>query len=154
MGKGAFNMKQISGRKLSGRAGLLFLAVCAILSVACAKAQYRDGVYLGKSGVDDTGAWGEVEVTIQAGKIAACTFVTYQKDGTVKAEDYGKVNGEISNRAFYDKAQLAVEAMRTYAEALPVKQTPQAVDSIAGATIAYNQFNEAVLMALEKAAAQ
>ncbi|MDR0637829.1 MAG: FMN-binding protein [Spirochaetaceae bacterium] len=131
---------------------LFILAVMsAALAVSCDKAQYRDGTYTGRSGADDTGAWGEATVTIQEGKITACTFVTYQKDGVIKGEDYGKVNGEISNRAFYDKAQLAVRAMQTYAEALPRKQKPEAVDSISGATIAYDQFTEAVLMALEVA---
>jgi major membrane immunogen (membrane-anchored lipoprotein) len=91
-------------------------------------------------------------VAIQDGKITGCTFATYEKDGTAKGADYGKVNGEISNRAYYDKAQLAVRAMRTYAEELPHKQKLRAVDSISGATIAYNQFNEAVLAALEDAA--
>jgi major membrane immunogen (membrane-anchored lipoprotein) len=42
--------------------------------------------------------------------------------------------------------------MRTYAAELPLKQKPESVDSISGATIAYNQFNEAVLKALEQAA--
>ena len=130
---------------------LALIVMGAVCVVSCGKAQYRDGTYTGKSGVDDTGAWGEAEVVIRDGKIAACTFVTYQKDGVVKGEDYGKVNGEISNRAFYDKAQLAVRAMQTYAEALPQKQRPEAVDSISGATIAYNQFTEAVLMSLEAA---
>jgi major membrane immunogen (membrane-anchored lipoprotein) len=130
---------------------VVLVVMSAALAVSCGKTQYRDGVYTGTSGADDTGAWGEAAVTIQDGKITACTFVTYQKDGVVKGEDYGKVNGEISNRAYYDKAQLAVRAMQTYAEDLPRKQKPEAVDSVTGATIAYNQFTEAVLMALEAA---
>ena len=130
---------------------LVFVVMSAVLTASCAKAPYRDGAYTGRSGADDTGAWGEVSVVIRDGKITACTFVTYQKDGVIKGEDYGKVNGEISNRAYYDKAQLAVRAMQTYAEALPQKQTPEAVDSISGATIAYNQFTEAALMALDAA---
>jgi major membrane immunogen (membrane-anchored lipoprotein) len=62
---------------------------------------------------------GEVTVTIAAGKIRGCDFVTWQKDGTVKDGDYGKINGEILNRDYYDKAQLAVRAMRKYAAGYP-----------------------------------
>jgi major membrane immunogen (membrane-anchored lipoprotein) len=134
------------------RAGFLGVIILAAALVSCGKTHYRDGTFSGKSGTDDTGAWGEVSVTVQNGVITGCVYATYGKDGTVKGPDYGKVNGEISNRAYYDKAQLAVRAMQTYAEELPRKQKLKSVDSISGATIAYNQFNEAVLMALEEAA--
>jgi major membrane immunogen (membrane-anchored lipoprotein) len=149
-------MRRYTTEKTGGQirhwVGILFLVISAAVLASCDKTEYRDGTFSGRSGADDTGAWGEVTVTIQAGRITDCVFVTYEKDGTIKGPDYGKVNGEISNRAFYDKAQLAVRAMRTYAEELPLKQKPDAVDSITGATIAYNQFNEAVLIALEEAA--
>jgi major membrane immunogen (membrane-anchored lipoprotein) len=131
--------------------GFLFWVMSAVLLVSCGKTVYHDGTYSGRSGADETGAWGEVTVTIREGRITGCAYVTYQKDGTIKGEDYGKVNGEISNRAYYDKAQLAVRAMQTYAEELSAKQKLKAVDAISGATIAFTQFNEAVLMALEKA---
>ncbi|MDR1095910.1 MAG: FMN-binding protein [Spirochaetaceae bacterium] len=143
-------MKKTKRRPRLG--GFLFWLLVAALLLSCGKAQYRDGTFQGRSSADDSGAWGEVAVTIQDNQITACAFVTYQKDGTPKGEDYGKVNGEISNRAYYDKAQLAVNAMRVYAAELPRKQKLESVDSISGATIAYNQFNEAVLKALEKAA--
>jgi major membrane immunogen (membrane-anchored lipoprotein) len=127
----------------------LFLAALSL--AGCGKAGYKDGVYSGRSGADDTGAWGEVAITIADGKIAACDFVTREKDGTVKGEDYGKINGEIASRDYYDKAQLAVRAMGQYARAYVEKQRLKDVDAISGATIAYNQFNEAVEQALEKA---
>jgi major membrane immunogen (membrane-anchored lipoprotein) len=107
-----------------------------------------DGVYTGLSSEDDTGAYGEVTITVKDGAIAACAFVTWQKDGSVKDEEYGKVNGEISNQEFYDKAQLAVRAMRQYADALVELQSPEEVDAITGATIAHGQFLEAVADAL------
>ncbi|MDR1972261.1 MAG: FMN-binding protein [Treponema sp.] len=125
-------------------AGILVLA-------GCGKAAYKDGVYTGRSGEDDTGAWGEVTVTIREGKLSDCRFVTWQKDGTVKDEDYGKVNGEISNRAFYDKAQLAVEAMKKYAADYLRTGSLKDVEAVSGATIAYDQFLEAVEAALEGA---
>jgi major membrane immunogen (membrane-anchored lipoprotein) len=127
----------------------LFLIV--LILAGCGKAVYRDGVYTGKSGEDDTGAWGEVRITIAAGKISGCEFVTWQKDGTPKDENYGKVNGEISNRDFYNKAQLAVEAMKKYPAEYLKTGSLKDVEAVSGATIAYNQFFEAVENALETA---
>jgi major membrane immunogen (membrane-anchored lipoprotein) len=128
--------------------GVMFLIA---LFAGCGKAAYKDGVYTGRSGEDDTGAWGEVNLTISAGKIAACDFVTWQKDGTRKDGDYGKVNGEISNADFYAKAQLAVAAMKKYNAEYLVNGNIQDVEAVSGATIAYNQFLEAVENAVEKA---
>jgi major membrane immunogen (membrane-anchored lipoprotein) len=125
-------------------AGILVLA-------GCGKAALRDGVYTGRSGEDDTGAWGEVTVTIAEGKVRGCEFVTWQRDGTPKGEDYGKINGEISNRDYYDKAQLAVEAMKKYAAGYARTGSLKDVQAVSGATIAYDQFLEAVEHALEQA---
>jgi major membrane immunogen (membrane-anchored lipoprotein) len=130
----------------------IFAIVTALLLLAgCGNAGYTDGVYSGRSGEDDTGAWGEVAITITDGKIAACNFFTREKDGTVKGEDYGKINGEIASQDYYDKAQLAVRAMGQYAREYVEKQRLRDIDGISGATISYDQFNEAVEHALEKA---
>jgi major membrane immunogen (membrane-anchored lipoprotein) len=129
---------------------LIIFALALVLS-GCAGANYQDGVYSGRSGVDDTGAWGEVTITIAGGRTVDCQFITRQKDGAVKDENYGKVNGEISNRDFYDKAQLAVRAMAHYARQYGESGDLEKVDAVSGATIAYNQFLEAVENALEKA---
>jgi major membrane immunogen (membrane-anchored lipoprotein) len=125
--------------------------LAAALLADCRGPAYQDGVWSGKSGPDDTGAWGEVSVTIARGRVSGCVFVTRQKDGTVKAEDYGKINGEISNPGYYEKAQLAVRAMKRYAEQYAETGKLGAVDSISGATIAYNQFMEAAEQALAAA---
>ncbi|MDR2355633.1 MAG: FMN-binding protein [Clostridiales Family XIII bacterium] len=109
----------------------------------------EDGLYTGFSSEDDDGAYGEVTVAVEDGAITACGFVTRQKDGSIKDEEYGKVNGEISNREFYDKAQLAVRAMQQYADALVELQSAAKVDAISGATIAHGQFLEAVADALD-----
>lgn len=114
---------------------------------------YTAGIYIGTSGEDDRGAYGEVTLTIDNNQITGCNFVTWQTDGTTKDENYGKVNGEISNQDYYDKAQLAVAAMQQYARQLVEAQKLEDVDAISGATIAYNQFSEAVLDALEEAQA-
>jgi major membrane immunogen (membrane-anchored lipoprotein) len=110
-----------------------------------------DGVYTGVSSEDDKGAYGEVTITVKDGAVSACEFVTWQKDGSIKDEEYGKVNGEISNQEFYDKAQLAVRAMAQYAGDYARLQDAGEVEAVSGATISHGQFLEAVADALAKA---
>jgi major membrane immunogen (membrane-anchored lipoprotein) len=130
----------------------LFVTLCWIAVLGgCGSAAYKDGTYTGKSGEDDTGAWGEVTITIAGAKVAACLFHTYEKGGAVKDENYGKVNGEISNQTFYDKAQLAVRAMEQYAADFSRTGDLKGVEAVSGATIAWDQFNEAVREALAAA---
>ena len=126
----------------------LTLSLCGC-GAAGAAIPEEDGVYTGVSSEDDDGARGEVSITVEDGAITACDFVTRQKDGSIKDEDYGKVNGEIASQEFYDKAQLAVRAMQQYADALVERQSSAKVDAISGATIAHGQFLEAVSDALD-----
>jgi major membrane immunogen (membrane-anchored lipoprotein) len=132
---------------------IFILAICgaALLFYACSKTSYQDGTYSGKSALDDTGAWGEVTLTLKDGKVSDCVFITRQKDGSIKDENYGKVNGEISNQDFYGKAQLAVRAMEQYRQQFMETQSLKKLDAVSGATIAYNQFIEATELALEAA---
>jgi major membrane immunogen (membrane-anchored lipoprotein) len=65
--------------------------------------------------------------------------------------NYGQVYGEISNREFYDKAQLAVRAMEAYAKAYRETGDLTKVEAVSGATVSYNQFLEAAVEALERA---
>ncbi len=133
---------------------IVFISMFSVLLVSGCKADpvaYQDGTYIGKSGEDDRGAYGEVTITLKQNKITDCAYITWQKDGTIKDENYGKVNGEVSNQEFYDKAQLAVRAMQRYAEQLVEVQTLEGVDAISGATIAFDQFQQAVHEALEQA---
>jgi major membrane immunogen (membrane-anchored lipoprotein) len=120
-------------------------------AAGCGNPVYKDGTYTGRSGVDDQDAFGEVTLTIAGGKITDCRFVTRQKDGSIKDENYGKINGEISDQSYYDKAQLAVAAMEKYARDLSRAGNLKDVEAVSGATIAYNQFQEAVEEALETA---
>jgi major membrane immunogen (membrane-anchored lipoprotein) len=122
-----------------------------VFFAGCGSAAYKDGEFSALSGKDDTGAYAEVALTIRGGKVADCVFVTRQKDGSIKDENYGKVNGEISNRDFYAKAQLAVRAMEQYRKEYIGSGSLDGVNAVSGATIAYNQFVEAVENALEKA---
>ncbi|MBN7773243.1 FMN-binding protein [Clostridium aminobutyricum] len=112
---------------------------------------YKSGTYVGKSSEDDRGAYGEATITIDDGKITDCEYVTWQKDGTPKDENYGKVNDDVSNEDYYKKAQVAVAAMKQYAEKLVEVQKLKDVEAISGATVSFNQFNEAVNDALDKA---
>jgi major membrane immunogen (membrane-anchored lipoprotein) len=128
--------------------GVVFLLV---LFTGCGNTVLRDGVYMGRSGEDDTGAWGEVTITITDAKAQSCEFVTREKDGTVKDENYGKINGEISNQAYYDMAQLAVRAMKKYVTDYLRRGSLKDVEAVSGATISYNQFLEAAEQALENA---
>jgi major membrane immunogen (membrane-anchored lipoprotein) len=130
---------------------LLFVLLLAGCKDRSRDAAYQDGTYVGKSSEDDQGAYGEATITIEENKITDCSYVTRQKDGTVKDENYGKVNGTISNQDYYDKAQLAVKAMEQYAAELAEVQKLDDVDAVSGATIAYNQFKEAVEDALSQA---
>ncbi|MDR1251936.1 MAG: FMN-binding protein [Treponema sp.] len=125
---------------------LVFAAV--FLMAGCGNSGYKDGTYSGRSGPDDDGAFGEVTLTIADGKITGCGFVTWQKDGSIKDENYGKINGEIANRSYYEKAQLAVTAMEKYALDLSTTGSLNDVEAVTGATIAYNQFREAAEEAL------
>lgn len=129
-----------------------FTLICTVLLLAgCTEKAYKDGTYSGKSSKDDRGAYGEATIIIKDNKITDCAYVTWQKDGTIKDENYGKVNGAISNQDYYDKAQRAVKAMKQYAQKLVEVQKLKDVDAISGATISYNQFTEAVNDALDKA---
>ena len=143
--------RKITGRKKSGPLFWGVLTAAILLIAGCGGGAYKDGVYAGKSGEDDRGAWGEVRITIEAGKVSGCEFVTRQKDGTVKDGNYGKINGEISNQVYYDKAQLAVEAMKKYAADYLESGSLKDVEAVSGATIAYDQFLEAVENALATA---
>ncbi|MDR2355856.1 MAG: hypothetical protein LBE16_06640, partial [Clostridiales Family XIII bacterium] len=82
----------------------LALSVCGCGAADDTAIPAEDGLYTGFSSEDDDGAYGEVSIAVEDGAITDCSFVTWQKDGSVKDEEYGKVNGEISNREFYDKA--------------------------------------------------
>ena len=140
---------------------IVILALYALLALAfltaCGGSSYADGTYTGTSSVyegDDDGSgagYGVATLTIQDGAITACTFETFEPDGTLKDEDYGKENGEIANKDFYNKAQKALAACDKYAEALVSAGNIKDVDAISGATVNYSEFKEAVGLALKQA---
>lgn len=142
---------------------LALLAAAAVLLVAgCggSSASYKDGTYTAQSSVyeslsddEDEGGegYGEVTITVKDNLITECEFTTYMPDGTVKDGEYGKQNGEIANQDYYNKAQRAVKASQNYAEQLAARGKLSEVDAISGASISFDEFNEAVELALKQA---
>ena len=140
------------------------LGACAVSAglvlAACGggAASYKDGTYTGQSAVwednegGDGNGYGVATVTISGGKISACTFETYEPDGTLKDANYGMVNGRIGNQDYYNKAQRALAANADYAEQLVAKGSVAGVDLVSGATISYGEFQEAAQAALDQAA--
>jgi len=132
----------------------------SILLTGCGKGAvtYKDGTYEGKSevhesedGSDNGNGYGVVNITIESGKITECTYKTYETDGTPKDEDYGKENGRIANKDYYNKAQKANAACSEYASMLVANGGLDGIDAISGATINYDEFVEAVDNALREA---
>ena len=78
----------------------------------------KDGTFEGKSAANGEGEYSIISITVKDHKITAATFDGFLKDGKRKGEDYGKTNGKIENKVYYNKAQLALKANKTYAEAL------------------------------------
>lgn len=139
--------------------GLLALTA-ALAAAGCSSKEVADGTYTAQSAVyegltDEDGeeggeGYGEVTITVKDNVITACEFTTYMPDGTPKDENYGKEDGEIRNQDYYNKAQRAVKASQNYAEQLAAKGDLSQVDAITGATISYDEFKEAVGLALKQ----
>lgn len=138
--------------------GLLIAAFLIICLSGCGgSVSYKDGTYTGQSAMyegedDGSGAgYGVVLLTLKDNKITACEYNTYELDGTLKDENYGKKDGEVANQDFYNRAQRARLACPKYAEQLVQTGDLSKVDAISGATISYNEFREAVTDALNQA---
>ncbi len=133
---------------------MAFLLFCL---AACGSASYKDGTYTGQSAMyegedDGSGAgYGVVTLTLQDSRITACEYNTYELDGTLKDENYGKKDGEVANQDFYNRAQRARLACPKYAEQLVAAGDIKKVDAISGATISFTEFKEAVADALNQA---
>ena len=140
---------------------LLTLGLLGGLLLTGCSASYADGTYTAQSSVyegleDEDGdeggdGYGVVTITVKDNLIVDCAFTTYMTDGTVKDGEYGKQDGEIANQDYYNKAQRAVKASQNYAEQLAAKGNLKEVDAISGATISYDEFREAVRLALKQA---
>ncbi|MBQ8954056.1 MAG: FMN-binding protein [Clostridia bacterium] len=135
----------------------LALAIMALSGCGSKNVSYKDGTYEGQSSVyegDEEGngdGYGVVSITLKDNRIVACEFTTYETDGTLKDEEYGKARGSVANKDYYNKAQKAVAGAKEYARQLAEVGELDKVDAISGATINYGQFKEAVQEALKKA---
>ena len=115
--------------------------------------EYIDGTYTGRSSdfkEDESGngaGYGEVTIKIENNKIADCTFMMYELDGTLKDENYG-ADLSRENRL---KAQKAVQSADKYASGVIGKSSVDDIDAISGATISCNEFKEAINDVLKKA---
>ncbi|MGI5084432.1 FMN-binding protein [Treponema putidum] len=137
---------------------IIFFALCVICIFSCSKTEtkksikYKDGVYTALSSIkDDWGGTAEVKIKIEEGKIVECTFLSYEKNGNLKGPEYGKVDGVIKNIGLYKIAQASVLRSAEYGQKLVETQNIDEVDVIAGASISYKLFKDAVENALQGA---
>ena len=137
---------------------IILVALCFICIFSCSKTEtkksvkYKDGVYKSFANIkDDWGGTAEVEIKIEDGKIVECTFLSYEKNGNLKGPEYGKVDGVIKNMGLYKIAQASVLRAAEYGQKLIETQNIDDVDVIAGASISYKLFKDAVENALQGA---
>ena len=137
---------------------IILAALCFICIFSCSKTEtkksikYKDGVYKSFANIkDDWGGTAEVEIKIEEGKIVECTFLSYEKNGNLKGSEYGKVDGVIKNVGLYKIAQASILRAAEYGQKLIETQNIDDVDVIAGASISYTLFKEAVENALQDA---
>ena len=138
-----------------------FAAIIAILTACGGSAKLADGSYEGTSSVytnpdgsDAGNGYGVVKITVKDNALTECSFKTYEPDGKEKDSEYGKKQGSVANRDFYNKAQKAVKACDEYANLLVQSGNPDDIDAISGATINHDQFVEAAKIALDAAKAK
>ena len=107
----------------------------------------KDGTFAADSSKHEQLGYSHVELTIENGAIAKVVHTGFDKDGRAKDENYGADKPEGVRK----KAQIAYKAIGSYASQLESKKDLAKVDAIAGATVSYDQFNEAVTKAVEAA---
>ena len=107
----------------------------------------KDGTFSADSAEHPQLGHSHVELTIAGGAITKVVHTGFDKDGKVKDENYGADKPEGVRK----KAQNAYKAIGSYASQLESKKDLAKVDAIAGATVSYDQLNEAVAKAVEAA---
>mgnify|MGYP000901492488 CR=1 FL=1 len=107
----------------------------------------KDGTFAADSAKHDQLGYSHVELTIENGAITKVVHTGFDKDGKQKDENYGADKPEGVRK----KAQNAYKAIGSYASQLESKKDLAKIDAIAGATVSYDQFNEAVAKAVEAA---
>lgn len=98
---------------------------------------WQDGTYVGRSTPDDRGYFGEIQLTIEGGKITKAKYDELSSDRKKKDETY--------------PYQAGPQSHPKYEESLIKTQDPNKVDVISGATETHERFKEATLDALKRA---
>ena len=106
----------------------------------------KDGTFSADSSEAKVGH-SHVALTIKDGAITKVVHTGIDKNGNVKDEHYGDGKEPGAQK----KAQNAYKAIGSYAAQLESKKDLAQVDAIAGATISYDQFKEAVEKAVDEA---
>lgn len=138
---------------------ILIAAVAVFVAVSafgCNKKEektvvYKDGMYQGKSAIDEWGGYVTADITVKDGKITDVVLGNFDAGGKEKDETYGMQDGEIKNEGLYNIAQNAVKFSTEYPSKLIEKQDVEKIDVISGATVTLNSFKEAVNTALKDA---
>ncbi len=107
----------------------------------------KDGTYAADSGRHEKLGYSHVEITIKDGAIVNVVHTGIDRDGKPKDEHYG----EGREPGIQKKAQVAYKAIDAYARQLVSQKDLAKVDAIAGATVSYDQFKEAVTKAVAEA---
>ena len=147
--------------KQSNRIGLAVGLIGAALLGGCgggsseAANTLPDGTYTGTSPAEDDGTYGTVEFTVSSGALSTVSFTAYDEDGTAHDENYGlKADGTVADKDFYQRAQNAIDAEKTYVEQFEEEGDQNEVDTIAGASLSYRLFQGAVENAIANAGSQ
>jgi len=107
----------------------------------------KDGTFAADSSAHPQLGHSHVELTIKDGAIVKVVHRGIDKSGNVKDEHYG----EGKEPGAQKKAQNAYKAIGSYASQLESKKDLSKVDAVAGATVSYDQFKEAVEKAVDAA---
>lgn len=129
----------------------LLLAASGLLLTGCEPPNYQDGTYEAQSSPDEDGNYGRVKLTLKANRFVEVDYRSYNKDGTEKDENYGRDRESSLNKGYYQKAQFAIKQVPVYAKMLLNVQDIDDVDTISGATIIHDQFEECVETILDEA---
>ena len=117
-------------------------------------ASLPDGTYFGQSDPEDDGSYGVVSFTVSAGTISDASFIMYDDDGTPHDKEYGLgSDGQPADEAFYQRAQNAIKAEQSYVSQFDEVGDQNEVEAIAGASLSYRVFLDAITVAIDNGAA-
>ncbi|MFT3943153.1 MAG: FMN-binding protein [Ancrocorticia sp.] len=149
----ANSAKTRAGLMLAATIGAAVLGGCGGGGSAAAANSLPDGSYSGQSDPEGDGSYGVVSFTVSAGSISDASFVMYDDDGTPHDEAYGLgSDGKPADEAFYQRAQNAIKAEQNYITQFEEVGDQNEVESIAGASLSYRVFLNAVAVAIDNGA--